>query len=346
MTEARLGFIGCGTHSTNNLYPMLKYARCRLQAVCDLDLALAERNARIFGAAGAAYADVRAMLDREPLDGVIVVGPPDMHYAVGKQVLERGIPLMVEKPPAGSLQDAEELLRIAEAQGTTVMVGFMKRFALTYGKIHEEIRAGRFVPSCGFFRYTHWAGMDLTSMLLGMSIHPIDLAISYFGDPVEVTAVPHRASGALSLALIITHAGGQWSEFMLGCHGPRIQEHVELSGMIDGKHGYYLVDDIIHLEEHTAGQGGVDVLAPTLPEIAPQFDLQDIRMWRPDFGIPNMGQNSPFLTGYAGEIREFVDAILDHRQPRTGGEEGLKAMRVIDVLLRNPDGGTFGVISK
>jgi predicted dehydrogenase len=180
-------------------------------------------------------------------------------------------------------------------------------------------------------------------MLLGMSSHPVDLAISFFGAATEVTSAPYENAGAISLAVLLKHQGGKWSELMLGCHGPRIQERVEISGLIDRKHGYYAVDDIIHLEEHTAGLNGIDVLAPSLPQIEPVFDLSDIRTWRPDFAIPNMGQNSAFLAGYAGEIREFVDAIIEKRMPDTGGEEGLKAMRVIDVLLRHPEGGTFVV---
>jgi len=345
MEEVRVGFVGCGSHATNNLYPVLKYARCRLQAVCDLNQELAARNARIFGAEGAVYTDVNDMLEHEALDAVIVVGPPDMHYSVGKRILERGIPILVEKPPAGTLAEAEDLVATAATHHTSVMVGFMKRFALTYAKIRHEIHTGHFSPSCGFFRYTHWAGMDLHSMLLGMSIHPIDLAISFLGSVVEVTVIPYHSDDVLSLGVMLKHVGGQWSELMLGCHGPRIQERVELSGVINDKHGYYLVDDIIHLEEHTAGLNGIDLLAPSLAAINPMMDLQDIRQWRPDFGIPNMGQNSHFLAGYAGEIREFIDAILEERPPLTGGEEGLKAMRVIDAMLRHPDGGTFPVTS-
>ena len=79
---ANIGFVGCGSHSTNNLYPMLKYSRCRLAAVCDLNEELARRNATIFGASKI-YTDADKMLEGEKLDGVIVVGPPDMHHAVG-----------------------------------------------------------------------------------------------------------------------------------------------------------------------------------------------------------------------------------------------------------------------
>ena len=62
------------------------------------------------------------------------------------------------------------------------------------------------------------------------------------------------------------------------------------------------------LELHKEGRNGIDLLAPSLPEIAPDFDLQDIAIWRPDYGIPNMGQTRHFFQGFAGEVREFVDA--------------------------------------
>ena len=62
MDIARIGFVGCGTHSTSNLYPMLKYARCSLEAVCDLDGELAARNARIFGGKQS-FTDALTMMD-------------------------------------------------------------------------------------------------------------------------------------------------------------------------------------------------------------------------------------------------------------------------------------------
>src|SRR5437879_5136390 len=95
---ARLGFIGCGTHSTNNLYPALKYARCRLAAVCDLNEALANRNAAVFGA-GRVYTSAETMLAEEELDGVLIAGESRIHYELGKKVLLRGLPLFIEKPP-------------------------------------------------------------------------------------------------------------------------------------------------------------------------------------------------------------------------------------------------------
>ncbi len=92
------------------------------------------------------------------------------------------------------------------------------------------------------------------------------------------------------------------------------------------------------LELHTAGQNGIDVGAPTLPEIQPTFDLDDIKVWRPDLGIPNMGQCSTFAGGYAGELRAFVDAVLNGTRPEPSNEQCLPVMQVVDAVLGKPNG--------
>ena len=131
--KARLAFIGCGGHATNNLYPAIPQLRdvVDLVAVCDLKQELAERAARMYGACRW-YTDMNSMLDTETLDGVLVIGPPKMHVEVGSQVLQRGLPIFVEKPSATNLQQAIELAQLADEQGTFGQVAFMKRFAVGY----------------------------------------------------------------------------------------------------------------------------------------------------------------------------------------------------------------------
>lgn len=347
MTDlANIGFVGCGSHATNNLYPMIKYSRCRLQAVCDLREDLARRNAEIFGGKSV-YTDVDKMLAEQTLDGVIVVGPPQMHYDVGKKVLQRGIPLLLEKPPAPDLAMTKELVALAKANKTILMTAFMKRFGLCYAKIREFIREGKFVPASGVFRYTHWAGGEPPSMLLGMSIHPIDLAISFFGDVAEVSSFWNDEKPMTSLGLVLRFKSGKFAHLVLGS-AVRIQEHVEITGMMEGKSAVFYVDNVQHMEMHTAGRNGIDLVCDKkgnwgerqLYEIEPDFDLQDIQVWRPDYALPNMGQNSPFLVGYAGEIHEFAEAILEKREPYPSTDDTVKAMEVIDAVSSNPNGTT------
>jgi len=339
MELARVGFIGCGTHSTNNIYPMLKYARCRLDAVCDLNEDLAKRNALIFGAS-TVYTDAEKMLDERKLDGVFVVGPSEIHYILGKKILERSIPLFVEKPPAPNLESVREMVDIAKKKGVFVMTGFMKRHGMPYKKAREFITSGQFNPAVGFFKYGHWQSNDLRGMLLGMSIHIIDLAISFFGEVAFVTSCLYNAKGPISLAVTLQFQSGQWAQIMLDSSQPRIQERVEISGTMNGGNALIIIDNIQQMELHRQGRNGIDLLAPSLAEINPDFDLRDIQVWRPDYGIPNMGQNRPFFQGFAGEVREFVDAIIEKREPYPSSEDSLKSMRVIEAISANPNGAT------
>jgi myo-inositol 2-dehydrogenase/D-chiro-inositol 1-dehydrogenase len=336
----KLAFVGCGTHSTNNLYPALAYADCVLDAVCDLDRGLAERNARLYGGRSV-HTEVERMLDERRPEAVIVVGPPDLHYSAAKLALARGIPTYVEKPTAPDLARTRELVALARANGTFLMTGFMKRWGMTYRKARELIESGRMRPSAGFVKYGHWASGDLRGMLLYMCVHPIDLALSFFGEATSVSSTMAKsAHGAISLALTLRFRSGAICQLMLDSSQPRIQEHVEISGAIDGANALLVADNVQHLELHRQGQGGVDVLAPSMDRIEPTFDLADIQLWRPDYGIPNMGQTRLFFQGFAGAVREFVAAARDRRDPYPSPESAIATMRVVEAICERPDGVT------
>ena len=85
---------------------------------------------------------------------------------------------------------------------------------------------------------------------------------------------------------------------------------------------------------------GVDLVVPNLWEVTPEFDLDDIHIWRPDNGIPNMGQNRHFFQGFAGEVREFVDSIIENREPYPGPQDAINVMAIIEAIAANPNGTT------
>src|SRR5436190_1289100 len=74
------------------------------------------------------YADYREMLDRERLDAVSVVVPTREHYRVGLQCIERGIPLLIEKPIAMSSNQAQELIDRAASGKVPLATGHIERF--------------------------------------------------------------------------------------------------------------------------------------------------------------------------------------------------------------------------
>ena len=202
---ARIAFVGAGNHATESLYPNIPLLpEFDLVAVCDLVEEKARYQARKYGAL--AFTDVARMLDQVRPQGVCVCGPPEMHYAVGLQVLQRGLPLFIEKPPAPTLPQAQELAAAAREHGTWGMVGFMKRFAPA-NVVAREYMADPSFGALSSISLIHGSGPynDMRRMLLFNGIHLLDLGRFLAGEVRSVFAHGHSA-GATIRAVSATFA--------------------------------------------------------------------------------------------------------------------------------------------
>jgi len=215
----------------------------------------------------------------------------------------------------------------------------MKRFGTAYKKIREMVANGEIQLSTGFFKYSHWSCGDI-GMMYGMSIHIIDLAVSIFGKVKAVYSASDKHSGSISVTLILYHENGTHTQLMLDTSHPRIHERVEVSGKMNGKNTLIIVDNVQHMELHTEQQDYtfIDVLAPTMQEIEPTGGFDGIMMWRPDYAMPNMGQTRHFFQGFAGEAREFVNAVKEKRMAYPSNDEIIDAMKIIDAVISKPNG--------
>jgi predicted dehydrogenase len=129
----RLCQVGCGEHARVAHGP--SQARCArerrdlvLSACCDVDAGRAESFRRDFGHARA-FANVVTMLETERPDAVVVVVPVERTVAVASLVLERGIAVLLEKPPGETPADVDRLIAAVErGGGTPHQVAFNRRF--------------------------------------------------------------------------------------------------------------------------------------------------------------------------------------------------------------------------
>jgi predicted dehydrogenase len=137
--------IGCGEHARVAHGP--SQARCArerkdlvLAGCCDLDASRAESFRGEFGYAGA-FTDPVAMLEEERPDAVVVVVPVERTVAVGSLVLERGLPLLLEKPPGETVAEVDRLIAAARRGDSTIphQVAFNRRFAPLVGELRRRI---------------------------------------------------------------------------------------------------------------------------------------------------------------------------------------------------------------
>jgi predicted dehydrogenase len=139
--------IGCGEHAESSHGPaQSRYAAAHpgteLAACCDLDAARAERHRQRFGFARA-YTDVGAMLDAEKPDAAVLAVPVHLTAAVGAPLLDRGIPLLLEKPPGRTVQEVDALIAAAQRRGRPVphQVAFNRRFVPIMAEARRRLAA-------------------------------------------------------------------------------------------------------------------------------------------------------------------------------------------------------------
>ena len=120
--QLRVGVIGLGLMGQRMLKSLRAHSAFSVVAGHDADPARSTAVADEFGFTSCASS--QELLTREDLDLVYVATPPASHVPLGAAVLERGLPLFVEKPLAVDLADAEELVRLAERSGLPAVMNF------------------------------------------------------------------------------------------------------------------------------------------------------------------------------------------------------------------------------
>ncbi|MEZ4706379.1 MAG: Gfo/Idh/MocA family oxidoreductase [Caldilineaceae bacterium] len=139
MRTLKLAVVGAGLIGQKHLELVATNADCELVAICDAQphaAALAAKYGVRF------YREYAAMLSAEPLDGVIIATPTPLHAAVGIACAEYNIPMLVEKPIAATLAEANALVTAAEARGVPLLVGHHRRHNPLVQQARAIIRGG------------------------------------------------------------------------------------------------------------------------------------------------------------------------------------------------------------
>lgn len=200
---------------------------CRLVAIADLDRDRALAAQRTFGFA-AALTDHRELLDRKDVDVVCVCTPAGTHAALALDTIEAGKHVLIEKPLATTLEDADRLIRAASRHsGRTHGCVFQLRLDPVYRRLRwiiEQGEIGRVLSATARVRlrksptyFTSAPGRgsfrtDGGGVVINQAIHQLDAMLFTLGDVVEVSAVAktlvHPIEGEDVLLGWVRFAGG------------------------------------------------------------------------------------------------------------------------------------------
>lgn len=334
MERVRIGFVGCGDHATGFLYPTIHtIAEIDLIAVCDLKEELARRNARNFGARKW-YTNLGKMLSEEKLDGVVIVGTPQMHYQVGKQCLYAGLPIFVEKPSAISYKEALDLAEYAKDKGLFGAVAYMKRCSTCYrmakaitekeefGAINEiEVRFanGRYPAIWGIKE-------PARAFLIGQAVHILDLIRFFCGEVTEIYASLNEVEridndGIFGYAITVTFKNGAVGVMNLNasqCPDFQMSEYFAVAGY----ECWLEAKDMVSLNYHPR--------IKSMPEFNPEGRAQTLR-WAPEI-TEMLVSKAEGMAGYKGELQNFARVMMGKEKISADLFDGAKALQIAEAI--------------
>ncbi len=138
----RIAIIGTGRRGWAHLAILRTLPQYQVVALADPTAANLDRAAGL--APGAqTYSDYRKLLDeRQDIDAVVVITPSFLHAEVTLAALNRGLPVLCEKPMATNVEDANRMIEASRQAGKLLYIGFQKRLVPATAKMHELIAAG------------------------------------------------------------------------------------------------------------------------------------------------------------------------------------------------------------
>ena len=184
MDKIRVGVVGVGALGQHHARVYASLPDTTLVGVVDV---APGRAGQIAGPLGTkAYSNYAELFGQ--VDAVSIATPTTLHAEIGEQFLSRGVHVLVEKPIAHTLEDADSLIRAAHANGRVLQVGHLERFNPAVMQLREIVRKPRFFEAhrMGLFSPR---SLDI-DVILDLMIHDIDIICLLAPSPVaSVNAV-------------------------------------------------------------------------------------------------------------------------------------------------------------
>jgi predicted dehydrogenase len=329
----KTGLIGCGNIGPAHAEALAALPRSEFHACCDTDAARAHALARRFDVPHACHSldDLLA----SGVEALMVCTPHPSHEAIVTRAAEAGVHVLCEKPISVHLDEADRMIAAAERAGITFGVVFMRRFWPAAQRARKAIDAGSIGwPTLGicqsllwrperYFTADAWRGKWETEgggVLMNQAVHMVDMLQWLMSSPV-VEVYGKYAQLAHGDYLEVEDHAVATLVFASGALGI-----IQAATSIEPDFGYRVT---VH------GSNGATIGILERPEGSQ--GINDI--WTlPDSGDERLQweQEERDRPGFPGfhllQIEDFLDAIIEGRQPAVTGVEARKSLAIIQAI--------------
>ncbi len=319
--------IGCGYWGPNLIRNFGACPATEVVALCDQRPETLARAATLCPAARP-EADFRAVLADPAVEAVAVATPVTTHAPLAAAALRAGKHVLVEKPLALSAREAEELVRLAEREGRTLMVDHTFVYSPAVRKIKELLDAGEL----GEVYYVDSVRINLgifqndVNVLWDLAPHDLSIVehlLGRFPAGVAATGASHTKSGLEDVAYLSLDFGGG---LLASCHvnwlSPVKLRHL----IVAGSKKSVVYNDLNHWEPVKVYDRGITVDESPEARRGVLVNYRTGDVWSPHVEPTEPLQNV---------VRHFADCVRTGRRPQTDGEAGLRVVRILEAAQRS-----------
>jgi predicted dehydrogenase len=173
----RIGVVGCGHFGRFHALKVAASSRAVLAGVCDLDPARADALAR--ETKGRALALQQLVAES---DAIIVAAPAEAHHDIAEAALLANRHVLVEKPIAATLAQADHLAALAATRGLVLQVGHLMRYSAEYAAVSTRMGRPLYIEATRIAPFKP-RGTDV-SVILDLMIHDLDLVLALVESPI------------------------------------------------------------------------------------------------------------------------------------------------------------------
>ncbi len=334
----KVGFVGCGEIARVHAVYVQQDKRCQIIAVCDQDLARARALAHDFRVPNV-YQSLSELLEQQRPDAIHVLTPPHVHASLAIEAMQARCHVLVEKPMALSLEEADSMIEAAERHGVKLCVDHNQLFDPVVLEARELISkgaVGKVIAVDIYYGFNlaqaperRWAGSLGGGMFQDVAPHPLSHMLQFLEDPIELHATTLTTRTLQGIApdelrvlartkdtlgtVTISFAIKPHLNF-LNIYGSKAILHVDLANMIVS------IERLRSLPKPAARALMVaeQALGSLIGVVRTSVEF-------------SLGRLKPY-PGMGNLIRRFYDCIESGQAPPVPGEAGRRVVRVFEEL--------------
>lgn len=336
----KYALIGCGRVSANHIRAV-EQNDLDLVAICDVK---PERMEKIMenrdpSLKPARYTDYKKMLDEHPeIELISIATESGFHAEIAIYCMEKGKNVIVEKPMAMSLSDADRMIETAEKNKVKLCACHQNRFNKAVQKLRKAVEEGRFGRlshgaihvrwnrNRGYYEQAPWRGTwaEDGGALMNQCIHGIDLLRWMMGD--EIVEVVGRTRQAFHDYLEAEDLGTAILTFKSGA-----------IGIVEGTTNVYPsnLEETLYIfgEKGTVKLGGLSVTDIDV------WEFEDVREEDKKFLGMKEDTANVYGNGHSLVFKDMIEAIKEDRAPYIDGYAGRRALEVILAIYKSQKTG-------